>query len=207
MRTHRLINVPTANAADIKIGFLERPDGDNVQENQLQHLNDKIYQTTGIPNLSDSNFAGNASGVAIRYKLLAMENKASNKERKFTQALRALYKVVFSIDSVINVSDAWEDLKFKFTRNLPANLADEASTANSLNGIVSKETQLGALSIVDDPKAEMERMEEEQDQQLKKSLEVTGADYEKLDDTNQEQPEANQKSIKSPFSNEEVDND
>ena len=72
---------------------------------------------------------------------------------------------------------------------------------------MSKETQLGALSIVDDPKAEMERMEEEQDQQLKKSLEVTGADYEKLDDTNQEQPEANQKSIKSPFSNEEVDND
>lgn len=207
MRTHRLINVPTANAADIKIGFLERPDGDNVQENQLQHLNDKIYQTTGIPNLSDSNFAGNASGVAIRYKLLAMENKASNKERKFTQALRALYKVAFSIDSVINVSDAWEDLKFKFTRNLPANLADEASTANSLNGIVSKETQLSALSIVDDPKAELQRMEDEQDQQLKKSLEVTGADYEKLDDTNQEQPEANQKSIKSPFSNEEVDND
>ena len=65
-------------------------------------------------------------------------------------------------------------LSFKFSQNIPANLADEATTAKNLAGITSKETQLSALSIVDDPKEEINRMEKEQSDSIKNSLEATG---------------------------------
>lgn len=47
-------------------------------------------------------------------------------------------------------------------RNMPEDLASEASIAGSLSGIVSEETQLSVLSVVDDPEKEIERKQEEQ---------------------------------------------
>jgi hypothetical protein len=58
--------------------------------------------------------------------------------------------------------DAWKQLKFTFSQNVPHNLADEATTAKDLQGIVSHETQLKIVSAVDDPQAEIKRLDEEQ---------------------------------------------
>lgn len=123
-----------------------------------------------MPNLNDEAFSGNSSGVALQYKLLSMRNMASNKERKFRQALRQMYQIVFSTGTVVHDSAAWQDLNFQFKRNLPNNLAEEAQTASALSGIVSKQTQLSILSCVDDPQAEMERIKNEQADQVKQAL-------------------------------------
>ena len=55
----------------------------------------------------------------------------------------------------------WIKSFFRFTQNVPANLLDEAQIAAQLSGIVSEETQLSVLSIVDDVKAEIKRKEAE----------------------------------------------
>ena len=52
-------------------------------------------------------------------------------------------------------------LEYHFTENYPANVADEVETARGLEGMVSKETQLKVLSVVDDVKTEIKKMEEE----------------------------------------------
>jgi hypothetical protein len=52
-------------------------------------------------------------------------------------------------------------LKYTFTMNIPANLLEEAQIAAQMEGIVSQETQLKVLSIVDNVQEEMERIEEE----------------------------------------------
>ena len=44
---------------------------------------------------------------------------------------------------------------------MPRNLVDEAEVAAKLEGIVSKQTQLSTLSIVDNAKQEIDRMAEE----------------------------------------------
>ncbi|TYK94212.1 phage portal protein, partial [Streptococcus dysgalactiae] len=51
----------------------------------------------------------------------------------------------------------WMGMKYKFTRNLPANLLEESQIAGILVGIVSEETQVGVLSIVENPQKEIER--------------------------------------------------
>lgn len=172
----QVIYSPEADATDARLEFLSKPDGDNMQENLIDRITNLIYQISMVSNLNDEAFAGNSSGVAMQYKLLPMRNLAMNKERKFTQSLRQLYKLLFSVGTVLSDSkqDAWQDLSFKFSQNIPANLADEAATAKNLEGITSKETQLSALSIVDDPKEEINRMEKEQADSIKNSLEATG---------------------------------
>ena len=52
-------------------------------------------------------------------------------------------------------------MNYKFTRNVPKNTLEEAQIVSQLNGQVSDETKLSVLSIVQDPKEELERMEEE----------------------------------------------
>ena len=105
----------------------------------------------------------------MQYKMLSMQNMAASKERKFTRSLRKLYRAVFSLT---NWADAWRDLKFKFNRNLPNNLSEEVTDAKNLEGVVSKETQLSVLSIVDDPKAEIDRMGKEDEQKMQTAISV-----------------------------------
>ena len=57
--------------------------------------------------------------------------------------------------------DAWKDIDFTTSRNIPKNLLEEAQTAQALESIVSKETQLQVLSIVKDVSEEIDRMEKE----------------------------------------------
>ena len=168
---NQIIYAPSSDSVNGKIEFLQKPDGDNIQEHLIDHYLSMIFQTSMVANLTDQEFSGNASGVAIDYKLLPMKNMAVGKERKFTQSLRGLFKVIFSMNTVFpDGQEVWKDLNFKFTQNTPINMADEADVASKLTGVVSQQTQLGALSIVDDPKTEMSRMQQEEADRVKNAL-------------------------------------
>lgn len=160
---NQLIYSPDADAANADIDFISKPDGDNMQEHIIDRLISMIYQISMVANLNDEAFAGNSSGVALQYKLLPMRNMAANKERKFTQALRRMYQIIFSVGRVLPESqkEAWRDLEFTFKRNLPEDLSNDASIAQSLQGLVSQETLLKILPFVDDPKEEMKRLKQE----------------------------------------------
>ena len=69
-----------------------------------------------------------------------------------------------------NVSDplAYQDIEIKTTRNIPVNTQNEAQIASTLQGVVSKETQLSVLSIVPDVRREIEKMDEEEEEARKK---------------------------------------
>ena len=159
-----------------------------MQENMINRLVDMVYQVSMVANLNDKEFSGNSSGVALKYKLLPMQNMAANKERKFTQSLRQLYRVLFSVKTIVNDVEAWQQLSFQFTRNMPANLLDEAQTAQELMGVTSHETAMKPLSVVDDPKQEMEKIREEQAEATRNALRYSpsATDQEKVseDDEN-----------------------
>lgn len=169
----RVFNDPSPEAANAKFEFLSKPDSDNMQENMLNRLVNDIFQTAMVANLNDEAFSGNSSGVAIRYKLLSMQNQAALEERKFTIALTNFLGNIASLGKIIGSTTADEvkaGLSLTFKRNIPVNDADEANTAKTLEGVVSKETQLKVLSIVDDPKAEIEKIDAEKENLIKQSL-------------------------------------
>lgn len=167
IRDNRIINLfGTDDASKLVVKFLDKPDGDTSQEHLLDRLERLIYQISMVANINDESF-GNASGVALEFKLQPMKNLAAMKERKFKSGMSRRFKMVFNLPTNMEASkkDEYRNLKYKFTRNIPRNVADEADTASSLQGVVSKETQLSVLSIVDNPKQEIERMQEETERQ------------------------------------------
>lgn len=165
IRDNRIINMfGTDDATKIVVEFLDKPNGDQTQENLLDRLERLIYQTSMIANINDESF-GSASGVALEFKLQPMKNLAASKERKFVRSLNRLFRNFFGL--VTNVPQSqyndWADIQYRFTRNIPRNIQDETETARNLEGVVSKETQLSVLSIVDNVQNEKDRMEEERE--------------------------------------------
>lgn len=168
IRQTRIINFPYDLASDTKeptVEFMTRPESDATQEHLLDRLKTDIFVTSMVANISDENF-GTASGIALRYKLEAMSNLFTAKARRFTSSMMERYKIIFS-NPISQMSphyvskDDWRGIRIKFTANYPANLESEAETAKALEGIVSKETQLSVLSIVDNAKDEVERLNAE----------------------------------------------
>lgn len=162
LREKRIINLEGEGADKIVVGFLEKPDSDDTQEHLIDRLERMIYQLAMVANITDENF-GNASGVSLAYKLQSMNNMAASKERKFVKAMKKRYRLIMGLPGSRFTEDAWKQITFKFTRNLPNNVSEEVKTAGDLSGIVSKKTQLSVLSIVDDADEEIRLMQEEAD--------------------------------------------
>ena len=160
IRDNRVINFEGDEAGKIVVEFMAKPEGDTTQENLLERLERLIFQISMVANISDENF-GSSTGIALKYKLQAMSNLAKTKERKFVSGMNRRYKLLFSHPASKVPADAWMGLNYKFTPNIPANLLEEAQIAAQMEGIVSQETQLKILSIVDNVQDEMERIEEE----------------------------------------------
>ncbi len=174
-REQRFIYSPDADATNAKVEFIGKPDADGMQENLINRLVDLIYYTSMIPNLQDSAFSGNSSGVALQFKLLPMQNMAAFQERKFIKSLRRMFKVLFEsadggqIVRAIN-KESWLDLRFTYTRNMPQNMADAVSTAVQASSLLSQQTALAMIPGIDDPQAEIKRKQDEQNETVKNAF-------------------------------------
>lgn len=169
IRDNRIINLyGTDNAKDILIQFLQKPTADGTQENLLNRLETLIYQISMVANISDESFGNAASGVSLAYKLQAMSNLALTFDRKIEKSLRKRYKIFCTLATNVHDPLAYQDIEIKTTRNIPVNTQNEAQIASTLQGVVSKETQLSVLSIVPDVRREIEKMEEEEEEARKK---------------------------------------
>lgn len=163
IRDNRIINLfGTDSAKDIIVQFLQKPNGDQAQENLLNRLDEQIYQVAMVANITDESF-GSASGVALEFKLQPMKNLAIMKERKFKSAQSRRYKMVLAVPTVVNASliEEWRNINYKYTRNMPRNIAEEVTTAKNAQGIVSKETQLSMISMIENVHDELERIQTE----------------------------------------------
>ena len=161
LRRKRIINFEGDDADKLIVEFLQKPDADATQENLINRLEKLIFQISMVANISDENF-GTSSGIALKYKLLAMSNLARAKERKFISGMNRRYKLIFSNPVSGMQKNAWVGIKYQFTQNYPANILEESQIAGNLAGITSQETQLKVLSIVDNVQQEIDRIAEEE---------------------------------------------
>jgi SPP1 family phage portal protein len=153
---------------DDEVNYLTKQINDAMIENHLNRLEENILRFAKSVNFSDEAFGTSVTGVAMRFKLLALENKCITMERKMTSALRYQFKVLCSAWAKKNICAAEDYLNvwFGFKRNLPAHILDEAQTTMALKGMVSEETRLSLLSFVDDVQYELDQMKKEQEEMM-----------------------------------------
>ena len=137
---------------------------DTAAENYKNRVYKDIFFLSQVPALSDESFAGNLTGVAIKYKLVGLEELAIMKQTKFEAAQKKLVKFVTDyINLRYNKNFNAETVKQKYERNFIANDEELIANAKNLEGIVSRDTQLQILpsGIVPDSSKEMKKLVKE----------------------------------------------
>ena len=140
---------------------------DSYAQNNKNRLNQDIHKFSMIPDMQDKEFSGNSSGVALGYKLLALEQLAAQKEMHFKKAINQRLQLMIDF---YNLKIKSTDIQKVFTRNVPKNLVEAADTAQKLQGIVSHETILSTLPFIEDAKGELEKIKAEEDINVMKDM-------------------------------------
>lgn len=147
------------------LSYLTKDVNNTMIEDHLDRLEQNILRFAKSVNFGDEQFSGNSSGIAIKFKLMALENKCVVMERKFTSALRYQFKALCSAWAKRGrcQPDDYLEIWMQYKRNLPANILEEAQASLQLKGIVSEATRLGMLSFVDDVEHELRHIEEDRE--------------------------------------------
>ncbi len=139
-----------------------------LSESQVQilkdSLEDDLHKISMTPNLNDEKFTSNASGVSIRYKLLAFEQQIKNKERYFEKALLDRFEIYnnYLVASVAMPKIEKYDVDVVFKRMLPQNDYEISQMINQLRSLISNETLAGQLSFVRNAREEIEQARSEE---------------------------------------------
>ncbi len=148
---------------DGDVAFITKDINDAFLEHHKQTLRENIYRFSATVDMTDQKFSGSdQSGEARKWKLLALDNKAAVKERKFSKSLRQMFRVLATAWQIKGFTLSADNINFVFDRNIPLELSMEAATTNQLKGMVSERTRLSQLSIVGDVDREIEEMQAEQ---------------------------------------------
>ena len=143
--------------------FLTKSVSDTYIQNMLNRLTNDFHKLTGTPNLTDESFAGNASGVALSYKMFGLEKQMNKKESKWRKSIQRMIELIVNVLNMRGQNIDYRNYKITFTRALPQNVAETAQMVTSLNGIVSNETLLSLLPFIEKPLEELERVNNEKE--------------------------------------------
>ena len=155
MKENRVLLMDEGTSAE----WLTKNVSDTNIENIKNRIDADIHKFAKCPNMADKEFASNASGVAIKFKLLGTENKVSIKERKFKRGLQQRLELLATINGVLSDGFDWRSVDIIFSRNIPSNDTDIANMVNTLSGIVSEETLLAQLPFIENVQDEIKRLD------------------------------------------------
>ncbi len=143
LRRARLLTLPDSDASAQYLSHSFHEADTEVLRNALR---EDIHRLSLVPDLSDRSFAQNLSGVAMRYKLMGLEQLAAIKERWFREALRTRLRLFSSCLSAIgrpalDVSRT----QIRFTRSLPQDREENARVISLLRDAAPPEALMALL--------------------------------------------------------------
>lgn len=153
MKQMRVLLMPT----DAKAEWLIKDVNDAYLENIKTRIAKDIHKFSMCPPMTDEDFAANASGVAMKYKLMGLENATSKKERSFKKGLQRRIEIITNMLGVFGSAFDWRSINITFKRNIPSNLLEIADVIGKIGNLISDETKMSLLPIDLDYDAEVEK--------------------------------------------------
>ena len=151
LRRTRTLFLP-GDGADAQ--FVTKPDAESGNELLRLSLKSDIHKLCMVPDLTDEQFAGNVSGVAMRFKLLGLEQLTRIKERWFREGLRARLRLFCAFLSLRGEPEVDAGrVQIVFTRALPVNELEIAQTVSTYRGLVPDRLLLTQVPFVEDARA------------------------------------------------------
>ncbi|MGM9908455.1 MAG: phage portal protein [Limosilactobacillus vaginalis] len=144
-------------------------------------LINEIHKYTNTPNVNDPNFASNASGVAMSYKLWGSDQERKIQEALYKRSLRARISACIAYWNKINALPGDNDIsvladmiKPNFDPNLPKNDEETAQLVQTLSSIPGLESMKSLREITQritgvSPDDEQQRIDDEAEEEAQKS--------------------------------------
>ena len=149
---------------DGKAEYLIKNINDTALENYKNRINLDIHKFSNVIDISDKNFGNNLSGIAMKYKLLGMENIASIKESKFRKGLmKRIELLTHFLNLSINSDFTYTEITPVFTRNIPSNDVETVEMIKQLYGMISDKTLLSQLPFIEDVQAELDAIQKQKE--------------------------------------------
>ena len=161
MRENKAIVMPDGG----EVSYLTKNISDVQTENILNNIKKNIYLVANCVDFSDEAF-GTSSGIAMKMKLLGMENQAGVIEKHMIKSLQKRIELICSILSLTGGEEVWRDININFTRNIPVDIQDEVNSIVGLRGLVSDRTLLSQLSFIKDIDEELKQRDIEREASL-----------------------------------------
>lgn len=156
--------------------LIKTMDEAGIQVLQDQYASD-IHKFAMVPDLSDEQFSGNASGIAMAYKMFGTDQKMAEKVMQFRRGFVRRVKLYdWRLNNPANAlgyeprtNMAGIDIIFQF--NAPQDLSYLATALSTLTGagIMSKRTARMQISAISDPEKEAELVKVEADEDADRS--------------------------------------
>lgn len=157
MKQMGIIQVPKGGA----VKWLTKDINDSFVKNELENIERKIYDMMDEVNFNE-NWASNTSSLALRNKLLNLENRVSMRQAFMEKVIKERLKNLFVyIQKKEGSIFDYRDVAVKFTRNLPTDLVGLADVIVKLKDICSQETLLTLLPFIESPTIEMQKYKKE----------------------------------------------
>ena len=146
-------------------------------ETYKTRLRKDIFSLSNVPDLTDENFSGNASGESMKYKLFGFQQATASTMSNFKKSAKERYQLFVNAHSTrtalenyvktyeLDFDESMKDLsalEIVFKPNIPYSVVDEMNMLINSGTPVSTQTKYSLVSFIDDPQAEIERVEEEQ---------------------------------------------
>lgn len=151
--------------------------GLNEQQTEIlkKSLKDDIHEFSKVPCLTDENFVGNASGVAMKYKLLGFEQLGKTKERYFKKGLRQRLRLMANIENIRAKNIDVKTIDITMKRSLPVDDELLARIAQETDGFISWETRVQRFDSEIDIEEERKRLEEERQKSIEERQKAYGS--------------------------------
>lgn len=162
----------------------------SLSEDQVEvlkkSLKDDIHEFSKVPCLTDENFVGNSSGIAMKYKLLGLEQLGRIKERYFKKGLRERLKLIENIESIRSIKIKSADIDISMKRSLPVDNELLSKIASETEGFLSWETRIKNYDPEIDIDEERKRLEEEKNRSIKEQQKAFGFPYDEFEEGEEE---------------------
>lgn len=163
LKENGLLELPSEARAE----YISRTFDESGMEVLRKAIKEDIYTFSHVPNLTDENFVGNSSGVAMEYKLLGLQMITGEKEKYYKKGLRRRIDLFCNYLGLKAININKNNIKITFTRKLPKNLNELAQMIANLSGKVSNETLIEQLPFVEDASNEAEKVKKENEENIK----------------------------------------
>lgn len=162
-RHNRALLIPE----DADASWLTKQMDTEYSESLKTRIVDEIHKFAGVPDISDNEFSGNTSGVAIKYKLFALEEITAKKEGFMRRAIIRRIEIIAEYLKLTKGQDIdFKEMHVTFKRNIPVNINEAAEVIQKVGHLMSTRTQLEMLPIDIDVDQEIDRLKEEEELEI-----------------------------------------